>query len=330
MMTPFRLGAFLFALFAACLGKAQETTPWRPTVRSLDELPDAEIVGSPGLDGPSSRVDFGGSTNATSPGIRGEWFTHTRIGESPPPLAADSGFGIARQYGASLVESTWYTREEYFQWRERFAGADFVNEDGFLLTLGYQRRVGQERYRAELFGGTMHYDGGAQFDDGTTEPLKSKTGYLGVRGEYDFLIEPDWLPKTNLLIGVGTRFWFRDLRDGVTESGVPVLGYQEMWWTIYPYLGVETRRALDRGWEWFLSSRIGCTAVTYEHATFFDAVLYPKTGLTGQLEAGLRGQHFFCSAISEVFSWRQSSIARGALQPESTLFTVGLRAGVNF
>mgnify|MGYP000194566641 CR=1 FL=1 len=329
-MSPFRWGVFALTVLAGGLSQAQEMSSLRPPARSLDELPDATLFDGSGLDDAGGRMARGAGTFGTAPVSQRGSFAYVSNGGSSETAAADLGLGAGSAYGSRLVESTWYTREEYFHWRERLGGEDFVNEYGLLFTLGYQRRVGPERYRAELFGGTMHYDGGAQFEDGSTEPLESKTGYLGVRGEYDFLIEPDWLPKTSLLIGVGTRFWFRDLRDGMTESGVPVLGYQEMWWTIYPYLGAETRRVLGRGPELFISSRIGCTALTYEHATFFDAVLYPKTGLTGQLEAGIRGHHFFCSAISEVFAWRQSSIARGALQPESTLFTVGLRAGVNF
>ncbi len=249
------------------------------------------------------------------------------ISSSPPALRPDT-FGPA--LGNPFNESTWYTREEYFHWNERFDRVDLVNESGLLITLGYQKRVGMERFRAELFGGTMDYVGGAQFDDGTIEPLSSKTGYLGLRGEYDFVFEPDWWPNASLLVGIGSRFWFRDLKDGATESGVPVTGYQETWWTIYPYLGLETRRKVLTELEFYGSSRLGATPLTYEHATWGDAVLYPRCGMTGQLEAGLRGQHLFCAAVSEVLTWRQSPPARGVLQPDSMLFTVGLKAGVNF
>jgi hypothetical protein len=229
-----------------------------------------------------------------------------------------------------LTRSSWYTREEYFHWNERFGGADFVNEYGLMITLGYQKRSGVERYRAELFGGTLNYVGGAQFDDGSTEPLSSKTGYLGLRGEYELLIEPEWSPRATLFVGLGTRFWFRDLKDGVTDSGSPVTGYQETWWTIYPYLGLETRRTVFGGAELYASSRIGATPVTYEHATWGDPVLYPRCGLTGQVEAGLRGEHFFCAAISEVMTWQQSPVARSALQPDSMFVTLGLKAGFDF
>src|SRR5207302_3133733 len=97
--------------------------------------------------------------------------------------------------GDRLNESTWYTRQEYFHWNERFDHADFVNEYGLLTTLGYQKRLGIERFRGELFAGTMRYVGGVQFDDGTSEPLTSQTGYLGLGGEYDLMIEPEGCPN---------------------------------------------------------------------------------------------------------------------------------------
>lgn len=327
-MTAGRIAIFIALLLGSCQALAQDGPALRSPVQSMYEPNDLAAVLDPELY--SGRT---GTAVASSDANQGNFIPYRASGNGLPVAASPASLrtdAYASVFGDRLLESTWYTREEYFHWNERLDGADFVNEYGLLITLGYQRRVGAERYRAELFGGTMHYDGGAQFEDGSTEPLISKTGYLGARGEYDLLIEPDWLPKTSLLLGVGTRFWFRDLRDGMTESGVPVLGYLETWWTIYPYLGVETRRVLDSGPEFFVSSRIGCTALTFEHATFFDAVLNPKTGITGQLEAGLRGRHFFCSAVSEVLTWRESAVARGALQPESMLFTVGLKAGVNF
>jgi hypothetical protein len=327
-MTAGRTAILVALLLGSCQALAQDGPISRAPVQSMYEPSDSEAPLAAGVS--ASSGGGGGGASGTSQGNAAAYAGYVVGLPGSTASASVQSDTFASVFGGRLVESTWYTREEYFHWNERFDGADFVNEYGLLFTLGYQRRVGPERYRAELFGGTMHYVGGAQFDDGTTEPLISKTGYLGVRGEYDFLIEPDWLPKASLLLGVGTRFWFRDLRDGMTDSGTPVIGYQEMWWTFYPYLGVETRRILDSGPEFFVSSRIGCTALTYEHATFFDAVLYPKTDLTGQVEAGVRGKHFFCSAISEVFTWRQSAIARGALQPASTLFTVGLKAGVSF
>lgn len=228
-------------------------------------------------------------------------------------------------------ESTWYTRVDYFHWNERSDGQDFVNEDGALVTLGYLHRWGVQRIRGELFGATVNYDGYAQFDDGTLEPLKNKTKYLGLRGEYDLLFEPDFWPQVAFFTGIGTRFWIRDLPDGRTAQGDGVMGYQETWWTIYPYIGIEKRRNLASGFELFSSGRIGFTAVTYQFASLADSgALYPRPDLMGQVECGVRSEHLVLSGYFEAMGWRESAVVRGMLQPASHMITVGLKAGFNF
>jgi hypothetical protein len=228
------------------------------------------------------------------------------------------------------IESNWYTRIEYFHWNERIESTDFVDEYGTLLTLGYQRRYGHERYRLELFGGTMNYVGFAQGDGLDDEPLRGDTGYLGMRGEYDYLIEPIWWTNTKFILGVGTRFWVRDLKDSYIDAGDLVPGYLETWWTIYPYLGLETHRTLASGAVFYVSGRVGFTAVTYQHVTWGDESLYPKPGMIGQAEFGVRGKRWFLAGSLEVLTWAQSNVARDAYQPASQLFTAGLRTGVIF
>jgi hypothetical protein len=236
--------------------------------------------------------------------------------------------------GNRLVESTWYTRVDYFHWNERSDGSDFVNEYGTLLTFGYMRRIGMERFHAAVFGATMEYKGyGQYYDDDNNyvlEPLSAATGYIGVLGEYDLHFEPDAWPSLSLFVGIGTRFWIRDLKDGITDYGNESWGYQETWWTFYPYIGVEKKRSLDKGVELYGSGRIGCTAFTYQHASLDDSALYPKVGLTAQLESGIRGQILFISVFSEVMCWGQSDPTRDAVQPYSQLFTIGLKSGFCF
>jgi hypothetical protein len=226
--------------------------------------------------------------------------------------------------------SSWYTRFDYFHWNERVGGMDFVNEDGLLTTIGYQRRVGRERYRLELFGGSPSYDGYGQFADGHLEPLGGHTDYLGLRGEYDFLIEPASWPYGCFVLGVGSRFWFRNLKDGYTDFGSPVWGYQETWWTVYPYLGVESRWPAGSRWQTFGSARVGMTALTYERVSDVDAVLYPRLGVVGQAELGVRSGHFSLSAYMESMTWGESKIVRDICQPNSSLFTLGLQGVLAF
>jgi hypothetical protein len=257
---------------------------------------------------------------------------------SPPIITQQSpmtGPGIVSvapsfAFAPRLVESTWYTRIEYYHWGESLNGANFVSENGPLYTLGYQRRIGSERFRAEIFGSQVRYNSTLQFNDGTTEPLVSQTDLLGVRAEYDFLFQPDWPPPINFFAGIGTRAWIRNLPDFTTDGGDFIRGYQETWWTTYPYIGIESRHDESADVEFYGRGRVGLVAITYEHLTLHEATLFPGPGVTAQVELGFRGENLFLAGYAEVFTWRQSGEARNLVQPSSLLLTVGLRTGLSF
>jgi hypothetical protein len=231
----------------------------------------------------------------------------------------------------ALVSRSWYTRVDYYHWNERIGGTDFVNEDGSLFTLGYQRQNGIERFRGELFGGDVHYAGYSQSASGDLETLPSNTGYLGLRGEYELVLAPSfWQGRAAILGGLGTRFWVRDLHDGTDAAGDPVYGYQETWWTMYPYLGLETHLHLGSDLELYTESRAGVTALTYQFVSINERPLWPGGGVFANAEMGLRGERFFVAARAEVMNWTQSSTIQGSFQPQSLLFTVGARLGIMF
>ena len=98
------------------------------------------------------------------------------------------------------------------------------------------------------------------------------------------------------LLGLGTRFWIRDLHDGSDDEGNTVWGYQETWWTTYPYLGLETHRRVGDDLDWYSESRIGATAMTYQFASIGERPLWPKVGVFANTEMGLRSPHFFIAA----------------------------------
>jgi hypothetical protein len=231
-----------------------------------------------------------------------------------------------------VITSTWYFRQDAFYWNERSGGTDFVNERGPLSTLGYVRKNRFERFRMELFGGAVGYDGGAQFEDGSYEAYFQSNGtdYLGVRGEYELLIEPSSWSRARVFLGIGTRFWFRDLQDSVTPSGRTVLGYQENWWTFYPYIGLETKEPDEPGWHLFGSTRFGLTPLTYERINDFGITLHPRCGLTAQAELGVRYQHTAVSAFIECMTWGASGVVQDAYQPDSRMLTVGGKIGYTF
>jgi hypothetical protein len=237
----------------------------------------------------------------------------------------------------SPVQSTWYYRLDSFTWNERVDGEDFVNEYGPLSTLGYLRRNGMERFRFELFGGTVAYDGAAQSWDEPDEPFHQSfgTNYLGLRGEYDLLIEPAGWPWLRYVCGIGTRFWIRDLRNGVTPSGATVIGYQETWWTVYPYLGLEVKNSNEPGPEFFGSIRLGATPLTYQRVTYFDTNSYPSCGITGQAEVGVRYERLSLSLCFEAMTWGKSGVIENAYeeftyQPASRMITIGGKVSYAF
>ena len=222
-------------------------------------------------------------------------------------------------------ESTWYYRLETFHWNERSGGADFVNEYGPISTVGYLHRSGIERFRFELFGGTVAYDGSAQWVD-DQNLLQSEafhqsngTNYLGCRGEYDLLIEPTAWSNLRFVLGVGNRFWVRDLQDTVTPD-LFVSGYQEFWWTFYPYIGLETKTSDDPGLQFVGSLRAGFTPLNFQYATLTDPD-YPRGGSVVYPRCGFTAQRSLASPIRSFRPRPTSNSSPGASRPSSATRT---------
>jgi hypothetical protein len=114
-----------------------------------------------------------------------------------------------------------------------------------------------------------------------------------------------------------------------------VAGYQETWWTFYPYIGLETKDSPEPGPKFFGSVRFGITPLTYQYATYFDTVVYPSCGVTGQMELGVRFQKFSVSAYLEAMTWGKSNVATDAygdssFQPDSRMLTIGGKLAYTF
>ncbi|MCE5267020.1 MAG: hypothetical protein LLG00_03965 [Planctomycetaceae bacterium] len=253
---------------------------------------------------------------------------------APPPLVL----------GEQSVEAAWYTRFDYLSWNEQTDGERLLDEYGTLYTFGYQRRMGSKRGRLELFDAVVHYSGETQ--DG--RQVASTTGYIGARAEGEWICDFDVRPTatTSFVAGLGTRFWLRNMPDAtIVGSHGYADGYQETWWTLYPYLGLEKKWLTENGIEIFLSGRIGCTAVTYELSSYERVVvdpvtgrvfvvdpmpLYPKVNMTSEVQCGLRFGRFDVSARFESMAWQKSAVARGMYQPDSRMTTIGLMLGLSF
>ena len=149
------------------------------------------------------------------------------------------------------------------------------------------------------------------------------------------MIEPSFLPDNRFVLGLGSRFWYRQLPSGTDTSGDPIIGYEETWWTIYPYLGWEGRHEISMETEWFASLRLGLTAFTHEEVSYFDVSLRPQPGITGQADVGVRGRHYSLAVHFEAMTWAQSSYVQDGwgdviCQPDSQMYTVGLTGGCHY
>lgn len=232
-----------------------------------------------------------------------------------------------------LYESTWYTRVDYFNWREFIDGAVFMENNGVVPTLGYEQRRRRQRLRAELFGGRTNYFavlGGVD--------TSNVTDYLGLRGEYEVMFEPQTWRNNSLFAGIGTRFFVRSTPDILIDESVLVDGYQETWWTFYPYIGYERRRTMKPTWEAYYRTRVGVTAFTWEHVALNDVTLFPRANVIVISELGFRGPRWHISAYTEVMAWSASPKVLATdgeflyeiYQPASTNIMIGLKTGFSY
>jgi len=268
-----------------------------------------------------------------------------RSGAVATDESVDHFEGSGRDYGTPLdSEDTfcgtcidqrpqaWYVRLDSFRWSERIDSVEVVNESGMLVTIGYQRRIEDWRPRLELFSGSMDYDGHAVFEDYIVPYEQANgTGYLGFRGEIEYLIEPESWSHNRIVLGIGTRLWRRRLHNGRLPSGELVAGYDETWCAFYPYLGLETREQRFSGprLRLFGSARIGLTPFTFENVSI-GPTLHPDSGLTAQCEAGVRNERFVASVLLEIMTWEESAVVRDYFQPASSMATLGGRFAYRF
>jgi len=218
----------------------------------------------------------------------------------------------------------WYFRTEYFLWVEMDGSETSMQEKGVVPVIGWTRRFGRHRLRAEMFGSQLSHLSIVDTPFGSVD-LHTQTVYYGGRTEYDFYFYKSEKGRWEWLVGMGTRMWAReiDLFGGVDQ----------FWLTVYPYLGAETRRDPSRRFELFGRWRLGMTAFSLAATSFSPPVIpdsdfYPRVGFATLGEYGIRGEKAFVSGYLELFSWMDSPPDNNVIQLASTNFMAGVQLGL--
>ncbi len=131
---------------------------------------------------------------------------------------------------------------EFFKWTEHYNSENGVTETGPLFGLEIngdytENQLTWFRYHANIFGGSVDYDGA--LEDGTS--YKTTTKYRGMEAGFDAdivtLAQSDRGDVLNWFCGLGYRASERELGGE--------LGYTEIWQTIYGTTGLWGRYGLS-------------------------------------------------------------------------------------
>lgn len=264
-----------------------------------------------------------------------------------PMMVDESGTVTVQDIEKSLLPQAsiqgFFAQIDYFYWIEATT-EDPIEESGPLLTLGYQARKPDRRYRLAMFFGNVDFES----DFFSSEDLKvasSGTDYLGGLFEYDFRWRFPGRPTDGVFAGIGARLWSRTI-DVSWDTPMPWLdgpsmSMRQIWWTVYPRVGFDINRTFGNGWHLYSSSSLGFTAYTSAkfdteihflgEVIFEDSItVEPKCGFYGHVELSLRKNRMFLSLMIEQFGWRDSDPEENLGQTDSYMLTAGLLTGFVF
>jgi hypothetical protein len=264
------------------------------------------------------------------------------------------GFVVAMLSAGSLVnqsaagEAAVYMAVDSYVWKEfEDDGSLLLKESGELFGIGftYQHEFSNHmtlRPTAEIFGGSVDYDGQTQAGIAAT----STVDYFGLKLEGDvgvkfrmaerFFLEP--------FGGLGLRLWTRDINDGKTASGATTYGYREGWVTWHARLGL--RGGVDISPKSRLFAEAGMKLPIYNENTAYlaekgigpDVTMHPGKESSFFAETGLQASWFRGSLFYEGMRFSKSSevtTTDGSFiyttwQPRSEADIYGLKLGVVF
>lgn len=232
----------------------------------------------------------------------------------------------------------------YFRWQESVGGQSILTEQGpmygvdgaIALDLLKTEQAGALTLKGKvgLFGGLVYYDGQTQPPQNL--PVKTDVIYVGVKEELavgwavpigDSRLEP--------FVGLGYRWWVRDLQDSTTNnrnSVVKVSGSTEVWESAYTKIGAALSMPLNKDWRIFVEGGGKYPFYNRDHADISgigNITVRPEPRWSAFAELGARYRTFRPALFYEGYRTGQSpgvpiNSNIGVFQPKSDEDLVGV------
>lgn len=229
-----------------------------------------------------------------------------------------------------------YLKAESFKWEELDNGSKLLEESGMIYGVGSlirsdNRNAFNFKFKGELFGGSVDYDG--QTQEGT--PVKTDTDYFGFKLEgdsgYRFMIAE----KSSLepFVGLGLRWWKRDIQS--TDEGI---GYEETWSSFYVRAGIYGDHMISGQAKVFLEGGAKFPLYTRNEPDFSEfglenPTLEPGSEVSLFAEAGLKWSKIKVAVFYEGMRFSESDLDdtyNAFYQPESKADMFGVNIGLSF
>jgi hypothetical protein len=236
-----------------------------------------------------------------------------------------------------------YLKVDDYTWNEYQNGVRLLRESGILLGPGfsYWKEFSNHltlKPLAELFVGNVGYDGSTQGGI----PVKTRVMYVGSNIQCDGGRKFDVGEKSFIepFVGLGIRFWSRDLHDSTTSSGTFASGYTEEWFTAYTRFGVRGEESVSEVSRLFAEGGVKLPFYN-ENQVYFnsgnsnpDFTLHPGLQSSWFSEVGMTMYHFKVSVFYDSVRFTQSQNVNTSIgsvyQPISSGDLIGVKLGAAF
>lgn len=250
---------------------------------------------------------------------------------------------------AAARESNIYVAINNFVWEEfDESGSRLLKESGILVGPGFSYWREFERSRitikptAELFFGTVDYNGQACDNFGNCQPATTQVDYFGfkIEGEVGRRFGSPEAIYIEPFAGLGFRYWIRDINNGTTANGSPTAGYTEGWQTFNVRLGMRAGKNFTARKEAF--AQAGVKIPIYNENTAYlnsaglgsDITMNPGRKASFFAEAGMKINRFKGSVFYDSLRFSKSDVVsdNGFIywQPESSMDSYGFKLGWTF